>query len=422
MKKILELQLKLLAKLVLRKYKPKLISITGSVGKTSTKEASYFILKNHFRVRRSYNNYNNEIGLPLTILGQKSAKNSIIKWLIIFLKSIHLLLKHDKNYPEILILEMGVDRPGDMQYLCDIAKPDIAIVTAIGTAHLEFFKSQANIIREKQVLVENVKAGGLVILNHDQKEVLEMAKKSPAKSLSFGFSKKADLGAVDYFLDIKKGASLKLNFEGALVPANFQNIISKGGVYACLAALLLATHFDINLIKGIKDLKNFSLPAGRMKPFIGLNNSLIIDDSYNASPESIILAIKTIKSLKNKILVLGDILEIGEEIAQASIEIAKEINKLNFSRVITKGETAININRELLALGFSQKKLHHFSSPSQIISYLKPKLSEDSVILVKGSQGARMEIVVKGLLKNPELDQKNLVRQEEDWLKSAKML
>lgn len=422
MTKLLRFKLKVLAKLVLKKYKPRIISITGSVGKTSTKEACYIVLKKNFKVRRSYNNYNNEIGVPLTILGQKSAKKSIINWFLIFIKSLILIIKYDKNYPELLILEMGIDRPGDMQYLCDIAKPDIAIVTAIGSSHVEFFKSVENIIREKRVLVENVKADGLVILNHDQKEVLDMSKKSSAKSFSFGFDKQADLRAVDYFLDLKKGSKLKVNYQGALVPANFDNIISPGGIYACLAAILLASHFNINLLTSLKALKNFSLPAGRLKSFVGLNDSLIIDDSYNASPESLILAIKSIASLKNKRLVLGDILEIGEHISQASVDIAREIIKHNFIEVITKGDLALIINRELLAQGFSQKKLQHFSNASQIISYLKDRLKAGDPVLVKGSQGARMELVVKGLLKNPALDQKKLVRQEEDWLRSAKML
>lgn len=422
MKKLLKLKLKILTKLVLKKYKPKVVSITGSVGKTSTKEAVYCVLKNYYRVRTSYKNYNNELGVPLTILGQKSAKKSIISWFLIFFKSVILLVKTDKNYPEILILEMGIDRPGDMQYLCDIAKPDMVIITAIGSAHIEFFKSLENIIKEKSVLVENVKSDGFVILNHDQVEVLDMAKKSPARSLSFGFSKEADLRVVDYFLDIKKGSKLKINYQGALVPANFESIISPGGVYACLAASLLASHLNINLLSSIKDLKHFSLPAGRLKPLIGLNNSLIIDDSYNASPESVILAIKSIASLNNKVLVLGDILEIGEHINQASVEIAKEIIRNNFNEVITKGEVALVINQQLLALGFPSKKLQHLANALQIIEYLQAKLKEDDVVLIKGSQGARMEIVVKALLKNPDIDQEKLVRQEKDWLKSASML
>ncbi len=360
--------------------------------------------------------------MPLSILGQKSGKSSIYSWLLVFIKSSLLIIKTAKNYPEILILEMGIDRPGDMQYLCDIAKPDIAIVTAIGTAHIEFFKTKDKIIKEKQVLVENLSNNGLAILNYDQSEVLDMAKKSQAKSMNFGFNKGADLRAVDYFIDIKQGSKLKLNFQGSLVPANFPHIISPGGIYACLAALLLAQHFNINIIDAIDSLKEFSLPAGRLRSFIGLNDSLLIDDTYNASPESVLLAIKSLASLKNKILVLGDILEIGEHIKSASSEIAQEIIKNNFSLVITKGDVALLINRELLAQGYSEKKLKHFSNFNILISYLKNLLDDKKVLLIKGSQGARMEIVVKALLKNPEMEHTKLVRQEKDWLKSASML
>jgi UDP-N-acetylmuramoyl-tripeptide--D-alanyl-D-alanine ligase len=419
MKKFLIIILKILAKLLLKRYKPKIVSITGSVGKTSTKEASYYILKRYFKVRTSYKNYNNEIGVPLTIIGQKSAKKSIINWLLIFLKAIFLLIKKDKNYPEILILEMGIDRPGDMQYLCNIAKPDIAIVTAIGTAHIEYFQSKDKIIKEKQVLIENLKADGLGILNQDQIEVAQMANLSPAKSVSFGFNEDADLRAVDYFIDIKEGSKLKLNYQGSLLPANFKNIFSSGGIYACLAALLIANHFNVNILKASKDLINFSLPAGRLQPLLGINNSLIIDDSYNASPESVILAIESISSLKNKILVLGDILEIGEHIKQASVDIAAKIIKNNFSQVITKGDIALIINRELLAQGYSQEKLHHFTNTNLAISYLKKQLDDKQALLIKGSQGARMEIIVKALLKNPVDDQNKLVRQEKDWLKDS---
>lgn len=422
MKKILKFKLKLLAILVLKRYKPKVIAITGSIGKTSTKEAVYQVLKRHSNIRASYKNYNNELGVPLTILGQKSAKKSIADWFLIILRSLFLLIKKNKDYPKILVLEMGIDRPKDMHYLCSIVKPDIAIVTAIGLSHIEFFKTQENIIKEKRILVENVKSDGLVILNHDQPEVLSMASKSPAKHLSFGFNKKADLNLLDYNYDIRKGTKAKLSYQGSLVPAFFPNLISQSGIYSCLAAILVAVNLKMNLLDSVNDLKNFSLPAGRMRKFEGLNDSIIIDDTYNASPESTISAIESLALEKNKILVLGDILEIGEHINLASSDIAREIIKNKFSQVITKGDIALLVNRELLALSYPAENLRHFSNYSDIISYLKTKLHKDLVVLVKGSQGARMEHVVKALLKNIGKDKDSLVRQEKDWLKNSSML
>ncbi|MCG2690768.1 hypothetical protein L6249_01715, partial [Candidatus Parcubacteria bacterium] len=136
MKKIIQFKLKILAKMILAKYKPDVIGITGSVGKTSAKEAVYTALASKFNARRNIKNYNNEIGLPLTVIGVDSPGKSIFGWSAVFLKALKLILIKDVNYPRILILEMGVDRPGDMDYLNSIVKCKIGIVTLIGPVHL----------------------------------------------------------------------------------------------------------------------------------------------------------------------------------------------------------------------------------------------------------------------------------------------
>ena len=141
MKKFIQLKLKVVAKMILAKYKPDIIGITGSVGKTSAKEAVYCVLSSKFRVRRNLGNYNNEIGVPLTIIGLDSPGRSIICWIVVFWQALKLILVKDKNYPEILVLEMGVDRPGDMKYLNSIVKCRIGVVTLIGPVHLEFFNT-----------------------------------------------------------------------------------------------------------------------------------------------------------------------------------------------------------------------------------------------------------------------------------------
>ncbi|MDP2830494.1 MAG: Mur ligase family protein, partial [bacterium] len=122
MKKIIQFKLKILAKMILARYKPDVIGITGSVGKTSAKEAVYAVLASKFNARRNIKNYNNEIGLPLTVIGADSPGKSVFGWLAVFLKALKLILIRDANYPRILILEMGVDRPGDMDYLNSIVK------------------------------------------------------------------------------------------------------------------------------------------------------------------------------------------------------------------------------------------------------------------------------------------------------------
>ena len=156
MKNILQLKLKIIARMILCKYKPRVIGITGSVGKTSAREAIYAVLSAQFKARRPLKNYNNEIGLPLAIIGVKSPNKSILGWLGVFFKALGLLLVRDKNYPEILILEMGVDRPGDMKYLLDIVKPEIGVITSIGPSHLEYFETVKKIQEEKGGLVKDL--------------------------------------------------------------------------------------------------------------------------------------------------------------------------------------------------------------------------------------------------------------------------
>ncbi|PLX28083.1 hypothetical protein C0583_02525 [Candidatus Parcubacteria bacterium] len=177
MKKFIELKLRYWAKLILKKYQPAVIAITGSVGKTSTKEAIYSILKKEKRVRQSEKNYNNEIGLPLTIIGSYSPGKNIFGWIIIGFKVLWLLIVEDKNYPEILILEMGIDKPGDMDYLTEIAKPIIGVATLVGSVHLEHFKNREALQAEKGKLISSIEKAGYAIINFDDEGTKKMAEK-----------------------------------------------------------------------------------------------------------------------------------------------------------------------------------------------------------------------------------------------------
>jgi UDP-N-acetylmuramoyl-tripeptide--D-alanyl-D-alanine ligase len=194
MNKIIELKLKFFARLILKKYKPKVVGITGSIGKTSTKEAAYAVLKNKFRVRRSIKNYNNELGLPLTIIDAKAQGRNIFGWVLVFLKALRLLILTDKNYPELLILEMGVDRPGDMDYLLDIAQCDVGVLTYIGTVHMEYFKNREELISEKSKIINSLHDSATAVFNYDNLDVRENIGKVK-KAISYGFNDGADLRA-----------------------------------------------------------------------------------------------------------------------------------------------------------------------------------------------------------------------------------
>ncbi|MFH0780263.1 MAG: Mur ligase family protein, partial [Parcubacteria group bacterium] len=229
MKKTLQKILALFAKAIIKKYRPKIIGITGSIGKTSAKEAVYAVLAAKFSARRNLKNYNNELGVPLTIIGQESGGKSPCRWLSVFSSAIKLIISKDKNYPDALILEMGADKPGDIEYLLGIAPVDIGVVTKIGPAHLEFFKTIENIAKEKLKIISNLKSGGFAILNYDDELVRKMSAKTKGRVISFGQNESADVRSIDMLNQGKdmdlKGIQFKINYKGATVPVFLPNVI-----------------------------------------------------------------------------------------------------------------------------------------------------------------------------------------------------
>src|SRR3989344_5729539 len=186
--KFLKWILRTLAIWTVKKYQPGVIGITGSVGKTSTKEAIHTVLRSIRRVRASSGNFNNEIGLPLTVLGDWDKINGELFWLkVIFVAILKLIFP--VKYPEILILEYAADRPGDIRSLLEIAKPQIAAVTAVGDipVHVEFYSGPDAVAREKAKLVEALSSTGMAILNFDDEAVLDMQERTRAHVMTFGF-------------------------------------------------------------------------------------------------------------------------------------------------------------------------------------------------------------------------------------------
>src|SRR4030042_5969465 len=192
--KIITWKLKIISKLFLLRYKPKIIGITGSVGKSSAKEAVYAVLRFNFRVRRSLGSYNNEVGVPLGILGEESPGANFFGWIVLFFKSAANFI-YDKNYPKILILELGVDRPGDLEYLLGFIKPKLAIITSISPVHLEKMKTEAEILKEKSKLAFALSKRGTAILNFDDPKLRDLGLKLKNKVIFYGLSGTANIYA-----------------------------------------------------------------------------------------------------------------------------------------------------------------------------------------------------------------------------------
>jgi UDP-N-acetylmuramoyl-tripeptide--D-alanyl-D-alanine ligase len=425
MRKILQFILKILAKIVLNKYHPEVIGLTGSLGKTSAKEAVYAVLKNKFNVRQSPKNYNNELGVPLTILGAVSPGSSILGWLKLFGKFFNLIVKTDNNYPPLLILEMGVDRPGDMKYLTSIVQPHIGIVTAVKNSHLEFFEKVENIKKEKQALIDNLSKNGLAVLNYDNQYTRDMAKSSKFKVLTYGLEEGADVLAQEINFSVDKdspeisGINFKVNYQGSIVPVSLPRVIGYPAVYAALAAIAVGIYYELNLVEIAGYLKEFALPAGRLNLIPGVNNSLLIDDTYNSSPASTLAALEMLEKIDSqsgrKIVALGDMLELGPETESGHQEIGVKVATMKIDQLILVGEKARIIGETAVASGFKENNISYFSDSLAAAQELVSKVAIHDVVLVKGSQGARMEKLVKTLMAQPEKAKDLLVRQGTGW-------
>jgi len=426
MRKILQLKLKWLAKLILKKYQPVVIGITGSIGKTSTKEAIYTVLKNHLAVRMSQKNYNNEIGLPLTIIGTESAGHNPFGWLKIFIQAGLLLLSKNPNYPKVLVLEMGVDRPGDLAYLTKLAPPQVGIVTAVSYSHLEYFGSLNNIKKEKQVLIDNLDNKGLAILNYDNGATREMVEGSKARVLTYGLQTGANLQAQDIIYNFTKGnyelsgLNFKLNYNGSVVPVFMKNVMAETALYAALAAAAVGIYFEMNLVEIAAALQDFILPRGRMNVLPGIKHTFIIDDTYNSSPEAVLAGLGVLRRIKidegaKKYAVLGDMLEIGAYTEEGHRLIGENVVKSDLNYLVIVGEKSRDIVRGALEAGFDSDNVFHFDRSEEAGKFLQDRIKAGDIIFIKGSQGVRMEKAVKEIMAEPERAKELLVRQGTEW-------
>ncbi|MDI6734155.1 MAG: Mur ligase family protein [Patescibacteria group bacterium] len=423
--KILKTILKILAKLTIRRYRPQIVGITGSVGKTSAKEATRAVLLGFKRVRSSPKSFNNELGLPLNILGDWRKTGGLFFWFEVILSSIMQLTIKNQDYPEVLILEYGVDRPGDMSYLLSIARPHIGVFTAVGEVpvHVEFFNGPEGVVREKTKLISQLPATGFAVLNADDAAVLSVKAQTRAHVVTFGFFSGADMRIGNFnnsFENGLGGADFKLTYGGSFVPVHLNGSLGRVRAYSSAIAAVIGLIFGMNLVKLAEALKHYESPAGRLKLIPGIKESIIIDDTYNASPIAMKEALETFKNIKakRKIAVLGDMLEIGKYTLQAHEEIGKMAAKI-VDFLIVVGIRGKFISESAIRAGFPKKSISVFMSVRDAGLFLQSKIERGDVILIKGSQGVRLEKVVKDVMAEPQDAEKLLVRQNKEWLSKS---
>lgn len=393
--KILQSYLRFWANRYLKRVKPKIIAVTGSAGKTSTKEAIFEVLKVAFneQVRRSEGNLNTVYGIPLAILGFKKPPVPLDRpfspwpWIpVIFVAPFKIFSNKKTKY---LVLEMAADKPGDIKFTTNYVTPDIAVITNLGPAHLEIFGTIEKIIDEKTELLKALSSDGWAVLNYDDENLRQLNLDVPNLK-TFAIDENADIIAKNItteIIDFKPLTKFQIIIDKVKFLAETKTLGRQTNIYPALIATAVGKIFNLSEKQILDGLKNIRPEKHRMEVLAGEKGSIIIDDCYNANPLSTRAALDTLKILpaKRKLAVLGDMLELGE-ISQEAHQLIGQYTKEIADEVFAVGDLAINYH--------AQK---YFKNKEEAIDYLLKEAGVGDMILIKASRGMAMENIVEAL-------------------------
>jgi UDP-N-acetylmuramoyl-tripeptide--D-alanyl-D-alanine ligase len=406
------------------RYRPRVVGVTGSVGKTSTKRAVFAVLSKVRRVRVSEGNLNNEIGVALAILGGWSAEElrlvsrdqekgtrkgrKLLFWMKVIVFGAWRIMVRSRRYPEVLILEYGADRPGDILDLMSIALPNVAIVTAIGDipSHVEFYTGPKQVAREKGRLIERLASSETAILNYDDDTVSDLRHRTRGKVITFGFEEGADIRVtrLEHHIveGIPAGISFKLEYDGSSVPARLNGVFGRAPAYAAAAAACVGIAFGMNLLTISEAFADYAPAPSRMQLLPGIKDTLLIDDTYNASPLSMRAALDTLKELPagRKVAVLGDMLEIGKYTIEAHESIGAEVVGVA-DILITVGDRAKFIAGAAHDAGMRNDHIFIFDTADAAIPTLERSLKQGDLVLLKASHAIGLDTVVRAVTAEP---------------------
>lgn len=348
------------------------IGVTGSSGKTTTKDILTSLIAVVRTVHRSTGNFNNEIGVPLTLLG---------------LRTDH----------QVCVLEMAMRNLGEIKALCDLAKPTGGVITNVGTTHFERLGSQENIARAKGELAASIPQEGFLLLNSDNQWFPFISEMTGARIISFGFGEKADIkaGDVDFH---SEGTEFTLTAFGASqrirLPLwgehNVYNSLASAGVYLMLG-------FPPEALQ--EGFSKVSITKMRLEKTMGIRGSLIINDTYNANPGSMLASLEVLRQVggRRTIAVLGDMLELGDIEVEEHKKVGAGVYEKGVDVLVTVGKLAEKISEEAVALGMDPRNVFHGGTVEEAEDFLLKSIKTKDVVLVKGSRGMKMERIVSAL-------------------------
>jgi len=353
------------------KFKPVTLGITGTNGKTTTKELVYAVLSSVYKTHKNVKNYNNEIGVPFT------------------------LLQIDESH-EAAVIEMGMNHTGEIERLSLMVSPDMGVITNVGAGHLEFLGSMENVAFAKSEIMKGMKKDSTLIVNRDTEcfhIIKDIADDSGIKLFTFGLDDDADLQPDSFKLTAEKTIVVYKN-ETVSVP-----LYGKHNVYNILAALAVAEILNIKISRAAEALSGFVNVGGRSE--IIDRGYTVINDTYNSNPLSSLFALESVCEVftgKRKIAVLADMKELGESSCVYHVKVGEFVGARKFDLLLLFGEMAEYYEKGALFAGLSRSSVKIFDSKDEIAVYLKGYLRENDVVLVKGSRSMKMEDVVNRLI------------------------
>lgn len=351
------------------------VGVTGSVGKTSTKEMIYAVMNQKYKVLKTEGNFNNQIGMPRTLFALDSSYKGAV-------------------------LEMGMCYPGEISYLTHIAKPDLGVITNIGVSHLENLGSRENILKAKLEILEGMPEHGKLIANADNDMLQTVREQLGDRVLWYGMEQPADITAKE-IRQIGDATAFTICYQGeeyaASIPA-----IGVHNVYNALAGFLVGIQIGLSPAEIIESFQNYR-NAGMRQRISDQNGIKLIEDCYNASPDSMNSAIQVISSISctgKRVAVLGDMLELGKDSGQMHYEVGQKAAASQIDELFCYGEEAKAILQGALDNGM--ERVSHFTDPDALAEALKENLSKGDAVIFKASRGIHLEDVIAKVFEKKE--------------------
>lgn len=357
-----------------QRYQTPVVALTGSNGKTTSKEMVAACLETTFPVLKNRGNWNNLIGLPLTLLRLTEKER-------------------------VVVLEMGMNVRGEIRRLTEIAEPDVGLITNIQKVHLEGLGSLERLKEEKGELFRRMKRDGTIVVNQDDTRVVDLAKEFPGQKITFGIQEPSDVMAREIRFRGVKGTSFTLVFEGEETEIVLP-LLGRHFVPDALSAIAISALFGIDL-KKVKEVLERFRPAPMRMEIVSLGGGkTLINDAYNANPGSMEKALETLAEVKGggrAIAVLGDMLELGSSAEEAHLQLGRKVGELSIDFLLAMGEWAPVVVESAIRHGIERERTKILESHGDALSLLKRVMQEGDWVLIKGSRRMAMETIAEGL-------------------------